>query len=300
MSDEVRLIPLAEIDESSLSRDRTRVDDAALLELTHSIARHGLRMPIEVYEPRRGRAPAPLRPDIRLPPPRRRPHPRRDLPRQDPLRRHPRLPAHPRHRRRRLRPDGRGERHPRRHLPWERALVAVRAARAEAFPGIDAAVDALYSTLASQKRSRVRAIAHLAAELDGYLVFPEWLSERHLLRLAPLIPRGYGDLLRTVLRETDPHGPDDEWSALLPIVLEAERPEPTGSPSRPGRPRRVLDLRPRGLVIRREAIRGGWALRFTGRHATSDTLDSIFDTIERMYSPPEPREPNKHGRRSLV
>ena len=244
MSDEVRLIPLAEIDESSLSRDRTRLDDSALLELTQSIARHGLRMPIEVYEldaPEPAHRYGLISGFRRLAAVRSLAETFHDKTRFAAIPAFLRTPASDDDvyvqmvEENAIRAD---------ISPWERALVAVRAARAEAFPGIDAAVEALYSTLGSQKRSRVRAIAHLAAELDGYLVFPEWLSERHLLRLAPLIPRGYGDLLRTVLRETDPAGPDDEWSALLPIVLEAERPEPTASPSRPGRPRRVLDLRP--------------------------------------------------------
>ncbi|MFO1142218.1 MAG: ParB N-terminal domain-containing protein [Amaricoccus sp.] len=295
MSDEVRLIPLAEIDESALSRDRTRLDDSALLELTQSIARHGLRMPIEVYEL-----------DAAEPPHRyglisgfRRLAAVRSL--AETFHDRIRFAAIPAFLRRPASDDDIyvqmvEENAIRADIsPWERALVAVRAARAEAFPGIDAAVEALYTTLDRFKRARIRTIAHAAAELDGYLVFPEWLSERQLLRLAPLIPRGYGDLIRTTLRETDCNSPDEEWDALLPIVLEAER--PAASVSRPGRPRRVLDLRARGLTIRRELIRGGSALRFTGRHATSDTLDSIFDTIERMYSPPEPREPNKHVQR---
>ena len=49
------------------------------------------------------------------------------------------------------------------------------------------------------KRARLRTIAHLAEDLDGYLTAPETLSLRQLLRLAPLIPRGYGDLLRATL-----------------------------------------------------------------------------------------------------
>jgi ParB family chromosome partitioning protein len=47
---EVHLLPLAEIDEDSLIRDRTALDADALTELRLSIAVSGLRMPIEVYE----------------------------------------------------------------------------------------------------------------------------------------------------------------------------------------------------------------------------------------------------------
>jgi hypothetical protein len=42
------------------------------------------------------------------------------------------------------------------------------------------------------------------------------------------------------------------------------------------------------------AHRTGWSLHFTGRHATSDTRDGAFDEIERLFSPPEEREPSKH------
>jgi hypothetical protein len=46
---EVRPIPLPEIDEAALARDRTAHDAAALDELEASIAASGLRMPVEVY-----------------------------------------------------------------------------------------------------------------------------------------------------------------------------------------------------------------------------------------------------------
>ena len=155
--------------------------------------------------------------------------------------------------------------------PWEQAMVAVRSARAEAHDGIDAAIDALYRNLDRQKRTRLRTIAHLAAELDGFLTAPETFSLRQLLRLAPLIPRDYGDLIRATLEDAA-DDPEAEWRALLPIMIEAERHEPEG-PARPGRPRRTLDIS-RNLRIRRERTRTGWALHFAGRDATSDTLDS--------------------------
>ena len=175
--------------------------------------------------------------------------------------------------------------------PWEQAMVAVRSARAEAHDGIDAAIDALYRNLGRQKRTRLRTIAHLAAELDGFLTAPETFSLRQLLRLAPLIPRDYGDLIRATLEDAA-DDPEAEWRALLPIMIEAERHEPEG-PARPGRPRRTLDIS-RNLRIRRERTRTGWALHFAGRDATSDTLDSVFYEIERQFAPDERREPRKH------
>jgi hypothetical protein len=53
----------------------------------------------------------------------------------------------------------------------------------------------------------------------------------------------------------------------------------------PTRPRRILQPRP-DLTIRREQTRDGYSLHFTGRLATSDFCDRIFDEkIERMLAP---------------
>jgi ParB family chromosome partitioning protein len=180
--------------------------------------------------------------------------------------------------------------------PWEQALAPVRAVRAGAWPGTDAAIDALYRNLSRMKRSRLRAVAQLAEELDGHLTAPETLSLRQLLRLAALIPRHYGDLIRATLSETRAAGPEAQWRALLPILAEAERPEPAEAapPPRADRPRRVSPLGRQGLTIRREPTRDGWCLHFSGRDATSSLLDSVFDRIEYLFSPEEPRDLSQH------
>jgi ParB family chromosome partitioning protein len=180
--------------------------------------------------------------------------------------------------------------------PWEQALAPVRAARAGAWPGTDAALDALYANLARQKRARLRAIAHLAEELDGHLAAPETLSERQLLRLAALIPRGYADLIRATLSETSTADPEAQWRALLPILAAAEHPEPaeTAAPPRPDTPRRAATVVRPALTNRREPTRNGWCLHFAGRDATSSLLDSVIDRVEYMFSPEEPRDLSKH------
>ena len=293
MPDPVILIPPAEIDESALSRDRSHLDAADMTELRLSIATSGLRMPVEVYElaePRGGRRYGLISGFRRLAAFRALADTARD---QD---RYRAIPAFLR------RPADAAQVYVQMVeenairvgiAPWDQAMVAVRAARAEAWPGVDSAIDALYGNLSRQKRNRLRAIAHLADDLDGHLADPAALSERQLIRLAPLIPRGYGDLIRATLAAVDESDPEAEWRALLPIILEAERPEPPEIPARPGRPRRVLDL-PSGLTIRRELTRKGWSLHFSGRDATSPLLDSVFDEIERMLTPEAPREPSKH------
>ena len=294
MPDPIHLIPLAEIDEHALSRDRTAIDEASLTELRLSIATHGLRMPIEVFalaEPHGPHRYGLISGFRRLAAVRALAETFHDKSRFAAIPAFLRTPKDAADVYVQMVEENaiRAE-----VSPWEQAMVAVKSARAEAWPGIDAAIEALYANLSRQKRARLRTIAHLACDLDGYLTAPETLSLRQLLRLAPLIPRGYGDLLRATLTDT-PDDPEAEWHALLPILAEAERPEPeTTTPPRPGRPRRTLDLGSRGIRIRRERTRTGWSLHFSGRHATSDTLDGVFDEIERLFSPPEQREPEKH------
>jgi ParB family transcriptional regulator, chromosome partitioning protein len=294
---DIHHIPLAEIDAAALDRDRSHLDAAALTELRLSIATSGLRMPIEVYPFATPDPTSPHRYGLisgfrRLAAVRALAETAADPARYATIPAFLRTPRDAADAYRQMVEENaiRAE-----LSPWEQAMVAVKSARAEAHPGIDAAIEDLYANLSRQKRTRLRTIAHLADDLDGYLTAPTTLSERQLLRLAPLIPRGYADVLRATLAETAATDPEAEWRALLPILLEAERPEPANpAPARPGRPRRVLELRPRGLTIRRELTRQGWALHFTGRNATSDMLDCVFDEIERLFSPPEPREPSKH------
>jgi ParB family transcriptional regulator, chromosome partitioning protein len=184
----VHLIPPAEIDESSLTRDRTALDDDALVELRGSIAVSGLRMPIEVYELAEPRGPH----RYGLISGFRRLAAFRELAEMAlDKARYAAIPAF-------LRAPKSAEEVYIQMVeenairaevsPWEQAMVAVRAARAEVYAGIDAAIDALYGNLDRFKRGRLRTIAHLAEELQGYLTAPETLSERQLLRLAPLIP----------------------------------------------------------------------------------------------------------------
>ncbi len=294
MPDPLRPIPLAEIDAEALSRDRTRHDEADATELRLSIARHGLRMPIEVFAladpapPHRWGLISGFR---RLAAFRALAATARDPARFAAIPAFVRAPATA---------DAAyvamvEENAIRAGIsPWEQAMVAVNAARAGAWPGIDAAIAALYASLSRHKRARIRAIATVADELDAHLAAPEYLSERQLLRLAPLIPRGFADLLRAVLADADAHGPDEQWRALLPVILEAERPDLAETDPRPGRPRRLLDLPSRGLTIRRQLTSTGWTLHFTGRDASSNLLDAVFDEIERMFASAGDYEPTKH------
>ena len=124
--------------------------------------------------------------------------------------------------------------------PWEQAMVAVKSARAEAHPGIDAAIeDALRQPLPPEARppAHHRPPRRRPRRLPDR---PETLSDRQLLRLAPLIPRGYGDLLRATLAETAADRPRRRMARPPPDPPRSRTPRahrPRPRPPRPPPPR---------------------------------------------------------------
>jgi ParB family chromosome partitioning protein len=168
--------------------------------------------------------------------------------------------------------------------PWERGRIAWLAHRQEIFGTIEEAVAKLYPAANKAKRARLRTLAHLVEELDGFLTNPEGLNQHRLLRIEAAFRAGFGNVIHTALAESSLRDPDTQWQLLLPILTEAENPPPDAPEPRPGRPRRVY--RPRKtLTIRREQTRDGYTLHFTGDLATSGMIDDIFDEIERQFEP---------------
>lgn len=281
----IHLVPLDQIDETALPRDRTGLDPDALGELRTSIAATGLRLPVEI---------APL--ETPRPPQRyalisgfRRLTAMRELRALTGRPEHDQIPAL-------VRPATSlagamtamvEENEIRETLsPYERGRIAWLAHYREIFPTIDAAVVTLYPAANRAKRARLRALAHLASELDGHLAHPEALTQNQCLRLAAALQQGFGDLIRTAIEESSAKGAEEQWSLLTPILTEAETRPPNRPAPRPGYPRRLLKPR-HGLSIRRELRQDGWTLHFTGREATSGLLDRVFEEIERLFAPVE-------------
>ena len=281
--DTVHHIPLTEIDGAALTRDRSGLDEDALTELRLSIAASGLRMPVELFalsEPRPPHRYGLLSGLRRL-------HAYQALHELTGQERYTAIPAF-------LRAPGTmaealaamvEENEIRAELsPWERGRIALLAHRQEVFGTIEEAVAKLYPAANKVKRSRLRTLAHLADELDGFLTAPERLSLRQALRLAAALSAGFGNVIRTALEESRLDDPQTQWQLLLPILTEAEQPPAEAPKPRPGRPRRVARPRP-GLTIRREQTRDGYTLHFTGGEADSGLLDAVFDEIERLFGP---------------
>ena len=284
--DTVHRIPLAEIDDAALARDRSGLDETALTELRLSIAASGLRMPVELFElsePKISTSGQPHR--YGLLSGLRRLHAFQALHELTGDDRYAAIPAF-------LRAPGTmaeamaamvEENEIRESLsPWERGRIAWVAHRQEIFGTIEEAVAKLYPAADRRKRERLRSLAHLAEELDGHLTNPERLSLRQALRLEAALRAGFGDVIRTALEESRADNPQAQWQLLLPILTEAETPPPETPKPRPGCPRRISRPRP-GLTIRREQTRDGYSLHFTGRDASSWLMDDVFGDIERMY-----------------
>ena len=256
---QIHLIALDAIDAAAIPRDRTAPDPAAFDELVFSIVRGGLRMPIELFG---------LTTDD-------------GAPAYGLISGHRRLSAF-----RHLRDLRKGadfteipallrnpgdtatilaamveENEIRASLsPWERAAIAVTARDRGIFPGIEAAIDALYPTSTRQKRAKLRNIAFLVDETDGLLRDPHSLSEAALLRLHAAWSRGFDALITTALNESSRKDAGSQWQILRPILAEAEAAESESYPVRerlPDRPRRLSrfskpDLqrtKPRGGVL---------------------------------------------------
>lgn len=281
-------IPLEQIMEDALTRDRAELDEAALWELQKSIAANGLRMPIEVFE--LAEPEPPLRYGLlsgyrRL---------RAFHALNESRIRYPTIPAFLRT------PQSMAEclaamveeNEIRAEIsPWERGRIACQAVREGVFGNVEEAIAKLFPAASRQKRWRIRCLAQVVEELDGSLAAPETLALRQMLRIFNACQSGLGDVIRAALDESSRRGPADQWRLIEPILFEAEN-QPAdalvrnmpGLFRRPDRPRRLS--RPRSdLVIRRERTRDGYSLHFTGSLATSDLLDTVFDEIDRMFAP---------------
>ena len=276
-------IPLAEIRADALLRDRAALDPTALHELTTSIFTDGLHQPIEVWrlnhptETQRYGLITGLRRLTAFHALQGWPNPQRfatipafvlpvtDLPQamatmvtENEIR----API----------------------TPWEKGSLLVQSVRGEIFPTLDAAVNALYPALTRQRRNRLRSLALVAEECEGLFTTPETLTTAQMERLASALRGGLAPVIAQILTETRGTSLKTQWTALLPTLQEALDPETEETPNHPTRPRRLLHLtNGQGLTLRRERLKSGWALVFTGPEARKGGLmDDVMDMVERM------------------
>lgn len=283
-------VPVDQIDEGAMIRDRMTLREDELLELRQSIAAHGLRLPIEVFELER---PVEGGPRYGLLSGYRRllaVQGLRDLteaPKYDVIRAliRPRTEA-----------DAAfvamiEENEVREELSqFERGRIAVIAANHGAFANTEDAVDKLFATGSKAKRSKVRSFALIFEELGDMLQFPEGLSERRGLRLSAALRRGAEAGLRRALSDHAPVDADEEWAVLEPVIAKIE--QGPRDASRGGRPKAKpvgygwIDSQTirtsGGVTIRRASDSKGHILRLEGRAVTAELMDSLMLEIQSL------------------
>lgn len=212
-------IPLSEIMADDMVRDRADLSPEAMEELKGSIARNGLRLPIELYA-REGPGPAygilsgfrrfkayeglyGLTGDARY----------------GRIRALIRRPASV--------PEAFAamveENEIRENLShFERGRIVSIAAQNGVFETMEAAVDALFAQASKAKRSKIRTFAQIFEALGDVLTFPAALTERQGLRLAAALRAGgTGDLRKALARKT-PANLEEEWAQVELIMVRFE------------------------------------------------------------------------------
>ncbi len=230
-----RLIPIAAVDPTSLTRDRMELDPQDFAELKASILANGLRMPIEVCA-------------------------------LDPQDGQPRYGLISGYRRFRAVSELRGqpgqaagvvealvrpaadavksmeamveENEIRADLShFERGRIAVLAAQSGVYRDVEEATGRLFAFSSKAKRSKIRSFALVFERLGDVLTFPQALKEKQGLALAAALRDGAGDALREALAAVAPIDPAQEWAAVA-RVLEGFVAKPrSGQKDRGGRPK---------------------------------------------------------------
>ncbi|AEI96526.1 ParB/RepB/Spo0J family partition protein [Roseobacter litoralis] len=113
---------------------------------------------------------------------------------------------------------------------YERARIAVQAARAGVFSDIHTAVQSLFSAARAPKRSKIMAFTHLVEKLDADLRFPAAIPEKVGLALVSALQtdKRFGARLTKALRAADPQHATAERK-----VLDAALKTRTATPPKP-------------------------------------------------------------------
>ena len=277
-------IPVDRIDADAMIRDRLTMGEEEMLELRQSIAAHGLRLPVEVFELPGSDAAAP---SYGLLSGYRRLLATRGLLELTEADRYRTIRAIVR-----PREDSSTafismieENEVREELShFERGRIAVIAAHHGAFANTEDAVDKLFATGSKAKRSKIRSFALIFEELGDMLEFPEGLTERRGLQLATALRQGAEGRLRQALSERSPADAEEEWLAIEPVIRVEDR--GVRDPGRGGRPRKLqpvtgwLDDRTlrtsSGVTIRRAQDSRGHVIRLEGEVLNGELMDSLM------------------------
>lgn len=272
-----------EIEADALVRDRLVIDAEELEELKGSIAKTGLRLPIEVFVHEGGYG---LLSGYRR------------LMAVKALRQMTQDPKYDRIKALLREPEAMGgsfaamieENEIRSALShFERGRIAVVAAQQGAFVNTEAAVEALFPMASKAKRSKIRSFALIYEELGDMLKFPDQIREKEGLKLAAALRDGAEEKLRIALGEGNPRTPLEEAEMIAAALEQVEAPEP--EIKRGGRPKRerIGEVKlPTGYVLRAEQDAKGWSIRLGGdRLVDRELVETLIREISYLLGQPK-------------
>lgn len=278
-------LPINEIEADALVRDRVVLDAEELEELKRSIAKGGLRLPIEVFEMDGEGAKYGLLSGYR------RLKAVRDLAEMTGHEKFDTIKAVIRD------PEEMGgtfaamveENEIRSALShYERGRIAVIAAQKGAFVNTEEAVAALFPMASKAKRSKIRSFSLIFEELGDMLTFPDQIKEKDGLKLAAALRDGAEEELREALAVSVPETPAEEAAMIAEALSSLEAPTP--DPARGGRPRKAGPVVSRSLKsgIKLEAVEDakGYAIRVSGKQVDRGLLDTVIKELEALLDAP--------------
>ncbi|MCX7561772.1 ParB/RepB/Spo0J family partition protein [Sulfitobacter sp. F26204] len=290
----IKQIALSEIDAASMQRDRTVIDPEALQELEFSIAEHGLRLPIELYE-LSGSVPGKR---FGLLSGYRRLIAQQNLYKRDNDKAFALIKAIVRD------PAEMGgalvamveENEIRQDLShFERGRIAAIAAQQGAFASTEAAVAEMFAAASKAKRSKIRSFALIFEELGDVLHFAEGLREKDGLRLAQALRNGNAARLRDALATGQGDDARSEWALIdkaltMPGVIETD-------PKRGGRPPKKTPApgwdggdtltTTTGVTLRKATDDKGFVIRLSGKSLSDEMVRSVMKSIQGILENPE-------------
>ncbi len=287
----IQEIPLDQIMDDAMVRDRMVLDQAEMSELKLSISANGLRLPVEVFERApdgSGDRPYGLLSGYR------RLRAFRDLLALTGDKKYDSIKVLVRD------PNDLGgafsamveENEIRSTLShFERGRIAVIAAQQGVFSNTEEAVADLFSAASKAKRSKIRSFSLIFEELGDMLQFPENLKERDGLRLATAIRNGAETQLREALATGQGTSADLEWAVLEQVIEGSEREaQPNNKGGRPTvrvptkgwRGPDILHLSS-GVTLQRLEDSRGHLIRVTGQGVDAALIEKAMEQLQYLF-----------------
>lgn len=173
---------------------------------------------------------------------------------------------------------------------YERGRISVIAAQQGAFENTEAAVNGLFPMASKAKRSKIRSFALIFEELGDMLVFPDQLKERDGLKLAAALREGHESKLRDAMAITTPTTPEQEIhqieTALAALTVVRKDPARGGRPKKaPPAPHSARQLKS-GVRLASSHDGQGWMIRINGDRVDQELVEIAMAELERLLDAP--------------